>query len=443
MDIKKISPFQIGVFIACGIGILFGVLIFSNKIKIGKSKTPVEIGGTVTMWGTLPFDAMQSVTEGVTQVYKNVRVNYTQKDPKTFQSDLTNALASGKGPDIITLTPDGVIQNKDRILAIPFASLSETTFRTTFTDQGSLFLTNEGAIAFPFIVDPLVMYYNRDMLTSSFTVDAPKTWDDIIALNKKITQKDDTGKLITQTVALGTYTNITHAREMIQTFLFQAGNKIIVWNDTQKKYQSAFYESSNGESSAVNAFRSYTNFANSLDTDRYSWNSELPNDKNQFIAGKLAIYFGFASEMQSLRNKNPNLNFAVTMMPQRANIQRKATYGAITGIAVMKSSKNTSLAITVAQTMVGKDVLTNYIKEHPEVAPARRDMLGTQNDNALQTMIYNSAIISQSFLDPDASATSDFFKKFIGQINAGIVMPETVVTAGNSLMNSILEKIQK
>jgi hypothetical protein len=70
-------------------------------------------------------------------------------------------------------------------------------------------------------------------------------------------------------------------------------------------------------------------------------------------------------------------------------------------------------------------------------------MLGIQNDNALQTMIYNSAIISQSFLDPDASATSEFFKKFVGQVNAGVAIPETVITAGNSVLNSILEKVQK
>lgn len=443
MGNKKISPFQIGVFIACGIGILFGVLIFSDKIKIGGSKAPAEIGGNITMWGTLPFAEMKSAMEGVTKIYKNVRVDYTQKDSKTFQAELTNALASGKGPDLITLNPDGIIQNKDRIVTIPFASLPETIFRDTFIDQGALFLTSEGVVAFPFIVDPMVMYYNRDMLTSSFTVDAPKTWDDIITLNKKITQKDDAGKLMTQTVALGTYTNITHAREMIQTLLFQAGNKIIIWDDVQKKYRSAFSETgTNGEPSAVNAFRFYTNFANSLDTERYSWNSELGNDKNQFIGGRLAIYFGFGSEVKSIRDKNPNLNFAVTMMPQRTNTPRKATYGNLTGIAIIKSSKNTTLAITVAQTLVGKDILDAYIVERPEIAPARRDMLGTKKDNALQTMIYNSAIISQGFLDPDAAATSDFFKKFIGQVNAGLTIPETVITSGNSLLNSILEKVQ-
>lgn len=443
MKNNNISPFQIGVFIACGIGIVFAVLIFSDKIKIGGKTDPAQLGGSLVMWGTLPLSGMSNVKDTVTATYKNVQLQYVQKNPATFQQELVNAIASGKGPDLITITPAEVIQNKDRLTVVPFASLPQSLFASTFIDQGLLFLNQEGTLAFPFVVDPLVMYYNQDMLTSSFTVSPPKTWDDIVAFVNKVTQKDDGGALLTQAVAMGTYQNITHAKELLLTLMFQAGNPVVTWGPVEKKYISVFSRNdSTGGPSAASALRFYTDFAKSTNTDRYSWNNELPNDKNQFIAGKLAIYFGFASEIESIRQKNPNLNFNVTMMPQRSTGNRKATYGNLHAVAVLKSSKNTSLALTVAQTIVKTESVTAYLADQLFSAPARRDMLTPKNDDALQTMVYNSAIISQGFLDPDAMASDEFFKRFVTQVNSGLTTPDTIVSTGDSFIRDLLEKNQ-
>ena len=441
---KNISPLQIGVFVACALGILFAVLIFSDKIPVGKSSEQ-KITGSVSVWGTLPYSAVSAALESLRKTYKDVTVTYSEKEPAEMQSEFVDAVAAGEGPDLVFITPADVLQYKNKLMTVPYASLPEATFRGTFIDQGSLFLDTAGVIAFPLFVDPMVMYYNRDMITSAFVIDPPKTWDDLIELNKKVTVRDDAGRLLVQTTALGTFDNITHAKELITLLMLQAGNKLVAFDSVQKKYISVFADTPpGGVSPVVNALAFYTRFANSADTNYYSWNTTLIKDREQFIAGNLATYFGYASEMVDLRKRNPNLNFDIAMMPQRAQSPIKMTYGNLYGVAVVKASKNTTLALMMAQQFAGKEAIAAYLANDPTFVPARKDMLATvSTDNARQALLYNSAIIARSWIDPDKNQTSALFQKTINQINAGSATPESILSPMNSLLTSLLQKLQK
>lgn len=436
---KNVSLFQIGVYVACVIGIIAGVFLFARS----SGKSTDKITGSVTIWGTLPFSSFTATNEVVRALYKDVSVSYIEKDSASFQNELVNALASGVGPDMIFTSPEFIIPNKDRLLTIPFTSLPEQTFRGAFVDHAELYINDQGVVAFPFIIDPLVMYYNRDMLNSAFITQPPKTWDDLIAINKKITQKDDAGNLQVQTTALGTYDNITRAKELLVMLINQAGNRLVRFDGEQKKYVSTFADSNQQVSPVANAVGFYTAFSNASDVDRYSWNRTLPTDKNQFLAGKLAVYFGLASELESIRLRNPNLNFAMDMMPQRSSVPTKVTYGTMTGLAVLKNSPNANLAVMIGQVLVGKDSVTAFLANSPYLAPARRDMLGASPVDANQAIVYQSAIISRGFLDPDASQTNTLFKRTIDQINAGLAGPDSIITSGNSLFTTILNNVQK
>ncbi len=441
---KGFSIFQIGVFIVCAIGVVVALLIFSGKIPVGESKTDQTLSGTVVIWGTLPGDAVRAVADSVKQTYEDVTVIYSEKKPSTFQSELVNALASGTGPDMVFISPADVITNKDRLLEIPYSNLPQASFQSTFIDQGNLFLTNTGVLAFPFIIDPLMMYYNRDLLAGSFTALPPSTWDDIVALNRKITIKDDAGKLVTQTVAMGSFDNITHAKDIITAMIFQTGNKIVTWDPTTKKYVSTFAQTdSEGNSGVVNALNFYTAFGNVNDTDRYSWNGSLPMDKNQFIAGKLALYFGYASELEGIRLKNPNLNFDVSLFPQRAGGNLKATYGNISALAIVKVSKNVPLAVAIGQYISGKEAVAAYQAFKPTTLSARRDLLVEESADTYRSLFLKSVIISQGLLDPDRTQTTALFKRFVDQINAGTVQGSAILSPGNSLLSALLKEAQR
>lgn len=439
---KKFPIFQIVVMVVCIIGVVFAMLIFTGKIPIGQNKEQSVIG-SVTIWGTLPYDAFYATLDPISKKYKGLSITYVEKDAKTFQSEFVEALASGQGPDLITLSPGDVIQNKNKLLVVPFTSLPETTFRSTFVDQSELFLTDQGILALPFVIDPLIMYYNRDLLTSSFIVAPPKTWDEVIALNKSITQQDEAGRLSVQTVALGTFANILHAKDLISLFIFQLGNKMVDFDDNTKKYVSVFADTPSGQGSpTATAISLYTSFANVSNSDRYSWNPNLPMDRDQFIAGNLALYFGYSSEIASIRQKNPNLNFDVALMPQQSKTSVKMTYGTMYGLAVVKSSQNTSAAVITAQEVVSQVSTGLYLAQDPMFVPARKDMLLTVGDDARKDLFYKSAIISRGWIDPDPAQTTALFKKYIDQINAGLASPDSILGPGNSLLGSILQKLQ-
>ena len=64
-----------------------------------------------------------------------------------------------------------------------------------------------------------------------------------------------------------------------------------------------------------------------------------------FSAEKTVFYFGFASELKTLINKNPNQNLAVAQMPQIKNVDSSITSARVTGIAISSFSKNFNTAL--------------------------------------------------------------------------------------------------
>src|SRR5690606_35375097 len=79
--------------------------------------------------------------------------------------------------------------------------------------------------------DPLILYYNRAILSSHRVVNAPSTWEAVSGLALTITQRDDRGTVGRSLIALGEYQNVRNARAILSLLLMQAGNSITVRSD--------------------------------------------------------------------------------------------------------------------------------------------------------------------------------------------------------------------
>jgi hypothetical protein len=55
----------------------------------------------------------------------------------------------------------------------------------------------------------------------------------------------------------------------------------------------------------------------------------LPKSREYFLSGRLATYFGFASEAPKIRLINPNLNFDVAEMPSDENSNNKTVFSKV------------------------------------------------------------------------------------------------------------------
>lgn len=432
---KNSNIVQTVVLVVFGLGMLLGVLFFSGKIKLPWDKeSKTGITGSVTIWGVLPYRQVKGTMEALEQQNEGLRLNYLEKKPASLQNDLVNALASGKGPDIFMMSPGEVAENLDRLYIVPYANYSETSYRGNFIDAADIFLTENGILAFPVFINPMVMYYNRDTLTSNYITQPPTTWDALEKLAPTLSIKDDAGKIKQSMVAFGTTNNTSYPFDILLLKIFQAGNPII--------YQAGneWVAKPNLNNSLADALSWYVNFSNTTNSV-YSWNQSLPKDRDFFTAGNLAFYFGYLTEYADIREKNPNLNFGVTTVPQISDTSKKVNYGQMYSIGISKISKNLPGAIGVANLLTSKDIAPRILGDN--YAPVRRDLLSQKpKDDAQRTLLFNSAIISKTFFDPDASQTNKLLLRTVDQVNAGTKDISSGVEAINSSLQTMVGKLK-
>jgi len=201
------KPFQIIVIAVFAVLALLGLYAFSTFSGSSGSGTNV---GTVTIWGTLPHQAFDTAIASIKQSDASYdSVTYVQKTAATFETDLANALASGTGPDLVIINQEQLLSEEQKISPIPFSSIPQRTFLNTYPAINELYLNSTGTYGIPLVIDPLVMYYNRTLLSSAGVATAPATWEAVTGLVPLITKQNDTQQISKSAVALGTYANVT------------------------------------------------------------------------------------------------------------------------------------------------------------------------------------------------------------------------------------------
>ena len=421
----KMTNFQLiftGVFVLL---ILVGVAVFALFGGIG-GKSNI---GVVTVWGTVDQTTVDRVLQDLRQTNKELSdVRYVQRTPSTYVADLINAMASGTGPDLFFIGQDEVFLFADKIQVVPYSTLSQSTFINSYIDEGQLFLTEQGALALPLLIDPLVMYWNRDMLASAGVSQPPRYWSDLITLAPKITKLDPSLTIQKSAVALGEWQNISHAKAILTTLFLQAGDPIVA-RDTSGIQVVVFGTTPQNmpENPAVSALKFYTEFANPSKTT-YSWNRSLPKSQDAFTAGDVALYFGMASDYEALKARNPNLRFAVAPLPQIQGNSTTLTFGQMTGVALSRSAPNAAGALTAAQILTGPAAALAFAQAN-KLPPVRRDVVVDTSADAAQAVFVQSALVARAWLDIDKQKTDTLY--------AGMI--ESVISGKSELSSAVAE----
>ncbi|MBU0999081.1 extracellular solute-binding protein [Patescibacteria group bacterium] len=425
--------FQIIVLIIFVVAAILGVLVFSGAIPLGKNSTGSL--GKVVLWGTIPNVLMASAIKDFNSANPTIVVTYEEKSADTFDQDLLEAAASGTGPDIFFLPNDLVFHYIDKIFTIPYQSYPLASFKNNFATAGEIFLTANGILAFPISIDPLMMYYNRSILDANGVIYPPTYWDEMTDLAPLLTQKDNANKIIKSAIAFGQFSNVTHAKDIMATLFMQAGNPII--QEKNGTLVSAL-DSSIGSFNLPSILKFYTDFADPNNVT-YSWNKSLPNSIDAFSREDLAFYFGFAGELQSLVNRNPNQNFFVAGLPQIRNSNLKITGARVTGLAISSFSKNFDAAFITASLMAAGDFASKLVVA-TGVAPARRDLLTIVPDDAYSSIFYSSALYGKSWLDPAPKNTDSVFNGMVNAVLSNNLSVAGAIKDANAKLNLLLLK---
>jgi ABC-type glycerol-3-phosphate transport system substrate-binding protein len=222
---------------------------------------------------------------------EKIVIKYVEKKKETLDQEFIEALASGSGPDLIELPHYSIAKNLDKLAIIPFESVSENHFKNTFLEEGELFLQSKGITALPFTIDPIVMYWNRDIFTNLSIVTPPTKWKDFYTLAPRVNVRDTSGNIKQSLVAFGEYTNVSNVKDILSMLILQSGSKIVEGNEDYIYSTIGRAPSSGVAPPAMGAVRFFMEFSKP-DKDSYSWNRTLPNSRRMFEAGNLALYFG-------------------------------------------------------------------------------------------------------------------------------------------------------
>lgn len=424
--------FQIIVLVIFIFAAIVGILVFSGAIPIGKSDTPGSLG-TVTLWGTISSNIIAPILGDFNKANPTFVVNYIEKAPETFDRDLLEALATGSGPDMFFLPDNLAYHYANKIFTIPYTSYPLATFKSVFAGAGEVFLTDKGVMAFPITIDPLMMYYDRSILDANGVVYPPATWSDLIDMMPTLVKKDEANKILKPAVALGQFSNVVNAKDILSALFLQAGNPIV--SESQEKYISTL-SSNVGNYNLPSILQFYTDFTDPQSAV-YSWNKSFPNSKNTFSSNNLAFYFGFASELKSLYDKNPNQNFSVTSIPQIKGSNFKATASRVTGIAISSASKNLNTSFTASNLMTSGDFAAR-LSFALSVAPARRDLLSSKPVDAYTPIFYDSALYAKSWIDPSPLDTLAIFKGMVENVLSGNLSTNQAIQDASAKMSLLL-----
>jgi multiple sugar transport system substrate-binding protein len=355
----------------------------------------------------------------------------------TFEAELIAALARGAGPDMVLLPQDLIVKQMDKFYPIPFKTYSERLFRDSFIEEGELFLIPEGVIGLPLLVDPMVMYWNRSIISNAGIALPPASWTEIYAMAPKVIRKDGSGNVTQALLAFGAVNNVTHAKEIISLLALQAGSALVA-RDGNNYLRSTFADQNGAFVAGEQAVNFFTEFANPV-KPAYSWNRSLPSDRNMFLSGKLALYFGYASELPGIRLANPNLNFDVAPVPQIQG--NRITYGTMQAFAFLKASPNLGAAYTAAQVLTSEALQKEWIKVSG-YPPVRRSLVSEPQGSAYASVFYDSALMSRGWLDPNPVATERVFSELVESVTSGRVRTsEAVRNAGTEIDNLLRSNI--
>ncbi len=301
------------------------------------------------------------------KLHPNVNIEITTQREQDYDRTLLEAFAQNKGPDLFSVPNVWLGEWKPKLLAMP----KETTVLTQqvnakqqvvtvkqkqptmsvldFTnryvegvtkDLITQFVEKPGAapvpqiIGLPLSADTLALFYNRDMLKRGNIENPPITWQDLQDDAVKLTIFDtpasaptnsnapvqnfanDAPKTIKQSgAALGLGKNVMNNVDILSALMMQNGANMSDENGYAyfANYTPATQEKMNPP--GVEALIFYQSFA-IPGSPNYSWNAQMPQSLDAFIAGKTAFYFGYPNDTATIRERGSKIDFGVAPLPQ-------------------------------------------------------------------------------------------------------------------------------
>lgn len=405
-----------------GVMAVVAVVVFSMAPE--KEDTAIAGAvGKVTIWGTYPsIPAFAKVIENFNDTYKkSFSIVYVFHDPKDFDTDIVEALAAGKGPDILLLPDDLTLRHSDKIEPISYQSVTQTVFQSSFVQAAEIYMRDKGLLALPFAIDPMVLYWNRDLFNSASITLPPHYWDELLTMAPLLTKRDPkTSSLAQSAISFGEYANVVHAKDILAMLFLQVGSPLVAIENGKPapKLVTANGNQSAPSEDVISALRFFMDFSNPQ-KPIYTWSRARQSSLDEFINGNLAMYLGYASEYQPIQAKNPHLNFAAAPMPVPRGTKAEITFSKVYGLTVLKSSQNKQTAFVAVAHLLQDAAPEKGFAAAFNLPPVIRAALAEHPTDAALATFYDAAIRGRTWLDPKPELSDKAFQTMVESVSSG------------------------
>ena len=437
----KFTRNQIIIISVVGIVALFLILVFTGIIPGLRPGVKERLKADLTFWGVYDkIDAYQSVITQFQNLHQGVRITYKQFDPQTYESELINALAAGKGPDIFMIHNTWLPKHYNKISPLPQEKLSFTDYSDQLFPEvvKNDFTAKNVIYAFPLSIDTLAFIYNKDIFDKSGVALAPTTWDELQNTIPQLRILDKTGKISQAAAAIGgTNKSINRATDLLSLLMLQIGTQMVDSDFTRATFSQT---GANGFSPGLNALNFYTQFTNPVNSD-YTWNEAIHYSLDAFAEGSAATIFNYAYQLPYLKTKNPFLNFGVASMPQY-NQANPVNYANYWGYAVSNKSSYSDLAWDfILLLTTNKDNVKNYLQE-TQRPPALRFFIQdpTYLNDPVLGVFTKQILTAQSWLQIDNNKVETIFSDMIESVISGRQTAKTAINQAEAQITQLMKQ---
>jgi ABC-type glycerol-3-phosphate transport system substrate-binding protein len=418
---------QIAVIVGFVLGVL-GVIIFASS-NFGSSDGDGKLTGTLMVWGTLPESKLSKSFYEYSQNAKTYTVKYSEVPENVFITKFIEATAKGEAPDIVLASENILFPLRNYFTSYTPDILTEKNYKDIFARNTYDFYGKNGTFILPVASDPLMMYVNTNIMQNAGFAKPLENWIDMPIYVKAVLDLNKTNNITElRAVAMGTFSNVLYAREILSTLLLQLNNNVVQRyfeesQDGDKTVYKEKYESvlglKDGKRNIDNAgnaelvFNFFSSFVNPNLENIYTWSRRAPTDRDLFAAGTLGIYFGLASDKAYIDLKNPNLKYEIAMMPipkSDSNKYLNTNYVKVYGLSMATKNSNITLSQKVMSDLSDTDFADKIINS-VGIAPARSKGLAVEQSTIEMQNIYKSAERGKFILEPRAESIKKIFSE--------------------------------
>lgn len=404
-------------------------------------------GITLYWWrskGDAPESNLKLIAESFMSQNPGVKVEIVTVDPRNYEEEVTNALASHKtttnAPDVFSINYQDLPRFAPQLVPAAdslFDSLVPNEKQRTgknsveyvkdlydnFVYQSCILKDSSGNLklyGLPMGIDTLALYINNNAiqkairaLTDKNRIDnalsqeqlieitkmlqtPPTTWTQLTKMVPYLTVRD--GDTITQSaIAMGTGANIERASDLLQTMMLQNGTQMTSADQNQAAFNLSTSEAGSSKASSIPGLRAldfYLQFSNPQ-SSLYTWNSKMPNSVEAFEQDQVAMIVHYADLYRYLITENQSMKSSVDVqpLPQVTDPSSPLAADKTKTMAKMQievassakgDAKRQKAAWMLIQYVTSKQGASNYITEMKLASPLK-DNSGRSKFQAFET----------------------------------------------------------